>query len=279
MSSRRTMILIAAVAIGLLAAFFLYNYVSGVEDRANADAERVRVLVVRQDIPKGTPGETVIQESYIAEDKIPKEFLPATAIQDVDQIAGKVSFNDFSANQILVEGMFVDPAISQVGFSARLEADEVAVSLPIAGFNAVSGLLVPGDEVDIFVRTEVEGEEDEGGGSGADLTPTPARLVYHEAQVLAIGTSTALQPGETPAVEGEEAVAPSGDITFVLPVEAAQLLASIPPETIHLVLTGADYTAKPVPELDPGDFDTFPGETNASSRFGQLTPYGQNGRQ
>jgi pilus assembly protein CpaB len=269
------MILIAAVAIGLLAAFFLFNYIKTVEDRANADAERVPVLVVREDIPKGTPGETVIQQAFVAEDKIPKEFLPATAIRDVDQIAGKVSFNDFSANQILVDGMFVDPAISQVGVSQRLEADEVAVSVPISGANAVSGLLVPGDEVDILVRTAIEA----GQGAGSEgVTAQPSRLLYHEAMILAIGSATPLQAGEAPDPEAPAAV-PTGDITFVLPVDAAQLLASVPAETIQLALTGPDYSAKAIPAIEPGDFETFPGETESSSRFGQLTPYGPDGKQ
>ena len=57
MSSRRTLILIASIAIGAVAAFALFNYVSGIEDDAYSNAERVDVYVVRQTIPKGYPGE------------------------------------------------------------------------------------------------------------------------------------------------------------------------------------------------------------------------------
>ena len=38
MSSRRTMILIGAIAVGVLAAFMIFNYVGGVEDQANEGA-------------------------------------------------------------------------------------------------------------------------------------------------------------------------------------------------------------------------------------------------
>jgi hypothetical protein len=48
------MILIAAIAVGCIAAFVVLRYVGGVEDRVNQDAERVPVLVVRADIPPGT---------------------------------------------------------------------------------------------------------------------------------------------------------------------------------------------------------------------------------
>ena len=39
-SSRRTLILIAALVVGALAAVALFNYVGGVEDRASEDAAR-----------------------------------------------------------------------------------------------------------------------------------------------------------------------------------------------------------------------------------------------
>ncbi len=39
--SRRTMILIAAVLLGAVAAFALFTYVGGIEDEANDNAERV----------------------------------------------------------------------------------------------------------------------------------------------------------------------------------------------------------------------------------------------
>ena len=62
------MILIAAIAVGCIAAFVVLNYVSGVEDQANQDAERVPVLVVRADIPQGVPGEQAVAERLIVED-------------------------------------------------------------------------------------------------------------------------------------------------------------------------------------------------------------------
>ena len=60
MSSRRTLILIVAVAIGAVAAFALFNYIGGIEDRANENAERVDVYVISADVPKGTPAEQAI---------------------------------------------------------------------------------------------------------------------------------------------------------------------------------------------------------------------------
>ena len=83
MSSRRTLILIAAIAIGALAAFAIFNYVGGIEDRANENARRVEVIRVARDIPRGLTGREAIDQGYLELDaEIAAEFLPATAVQD-----------------------------------------------------------------------------------------------------------------------------------------------------------------------------------------------------
>ena len=46
MSSRRTLILIAAIVVGALAAFAIFNYVGGLEDKAYENAQRVPVIRV-----------------------------------------------------------------------------------------------------------------------------------------------------------------------------------------------------------------------------------------
>lgn len=270
------MILIAAIAVGCIAAFVVLNYVSGVEDRANEGAERVPVLVVRADIPQGVPGEQAMQEGLIVEDEIAREFLPATRITDPDQISGKVSLNNLAANQVLVDGMFVDPATSSIGFGQRLEENHVAYTISVDGANAVAGLLVPGDLVDIFA-TAPEGEATEG---SVDTFGDGARLLYHQVRILAIGTQAALQPGEQTAVADPAAVAPeaSGLITLDLPVDAAQLIASVG-GGLSLALTGPDYQAQPIPRIELDEVEVYPGETDARTRFGTLTPYGPDGPQ
>ena len=77
------MILIAAIAVGAIAAFALFNYVQGIEDRANDQAERVPVYKVAQDIPKGLPGEQATAEGYIVRSEIPREFDPANSTDPV----------------------------------------------------------------------------------------------------------------------------------------------------------------------------------------------------
>lgn len=265
------MILIAAIAVGALAAFMIFNYVGGVEDKANEGAERVDVYVVRKDIPKGLPGEQARDEGYIVQDKIHREFLPASAVQSLDQIDGQVALNNLAANQVLVAGMFVDPAQAQIGFSARIPESMVAITVSVDQVRGVAGLLVPGDKVDLLVAEQ--GEEGE---------PTTSRYAYHGVEILAIGQTATPQPGEditAAGAEGEAAgaaaeptVESSGLITFIVPVEAAQVIAALDPASIYLTLVGPDYDPEPVPALEITPADTLPGEDGS-----QLTPYGPDG--
>jgi pilus assembly protein CpaB len=265
------MILIAAIAVGALAAFMIFNYVGGVEDQANQGAERVDVYVVRKDIPKGLPGEQARDEGYIVQDKIPREFLPASAVRSLDQIDGRVALNNLAANQVLVDGMFVDPAQAQVGFSARIPDSMVAVTVSVDQVRGVAGLLVPGDKVDLLVAQQ--GEEGE---------PTTSRYAYHGVEILAIGQTATPQPGENITAAGadgattETTAAPaaesSGLITFIVPVDAAQVIAALDPSSLYLTLVGPDYQPEPVPALEISPDDPLPGEDGS-----QLTPYGPEG--
>lgn len=272
------MILIAAIAVGALAAFMIFNYVGGVEDKANEGAERVDVFVVRKDIPKGLPGEQARDEGYIVQDKIPREFLPASAIQSLDQIDGRVALNNLAANQVLVDGMFVDPAQAQIGFSARIPESQVAVTVSIDEVRGVAGLLVPGDKVDLFVTAQNENEETDDGVPNRAIS----RIVYHSVEILAIGQTATPQPGENITAAGAEgettdttaaaAAGNSGLITFLVPVEAAQLLTALDPGEVYLALVGPDYEPEPLPALELGPETVLPGETG-----GELTPYGPDG--
>lgn len=268
MSSRRTLILIAAIAVGAIAAFALYSWVQGIEDRANEDAERIQVYKVAQDTPKGTPGEQAVADGLVEQSEIPREFLPANYTRDLSTIEGKVALNDLSANQVLVEGMFVDPASALITFGERLQEGEVAITINVDEVRGVAGLLVPGDEVNILINQSAVEAPVEG-----ELPPVytqPARYLYQQVPIIAIGRSAVPQPGETvdPATQTG-----GGTITFAVPTEAAQRIASVDPGSIYLSLVPPDYEPVPLPPL-PSPEDTLPAEDGAI-----LTPFGPTGRE
>lgn len=285
------MILIAAVAVGALAAFALYQYVGGVEDRANEDARLVEVLVVKENIPRGLTGEEARAQGLIVKDEINNKFKPATAVTDLTTITTKVAVADLAAGQVLVKDMFADPVESQITASRRVPTGNVAITVSLDQVRAVAGLLVPGDFVNILVAPEndfCEDEDTEGLApppidpeTGLPITATfckPNRYLYQEVQILFIDQSPIPLPGEQTSTGAttDDGTAPApvsaGMITFSVPPVAAQTIASVA-GNLYLTLLPTDYTPVPIPPLDPF-VPVLPGED-----ANQLTPYGPNGYQ
>ncbi len=282
MSSRRTLILIAAALVGAIAAYALFTYVGGIEDEANDNAERVEVFKIVEDIPKGTFGDEAIRLGLIEQDVIAQEYRPATAITNASQIDGLVSISDLAANQVVVSNQFVDQASSLSTFSSLLQNNEVAVTVSIDQVRGVAGLLVPGDFVNLLVTAgavdaaapEGEGADPAAPAAGAGVFAQPARTLFQKVQILAIGQTRKLEPGETAAVNPDGTPAGgggSGLITFVVPFEAARQIASVEGASFYMTLVAKDYQPTALPPLDTGA--GLPGETDA-----QLTPYGPAGR-
>jgi pilus assembly protein CpaB len=280
-SSRRTLILIAAIVIGALAAYAVVTYVGGIEDRANENAERVPVVRIREDIPRGTLGTDAVEFDLVETSEIAQEFFPATAISPdaLDTILAKAAVADLARGQVLVEGMFVDPIDSQITAARRIADDNVAITISVDNIRGVAGLIVPGDFVNVMIV-----QDNCGGGTGEEGEAAPqgttlllcrtARVMYQEVQVLFIDQSPIPLPGEqTGTAEGETAptAVNTGLVTFQVPPGAAQLFASVPQDGFYLTLLPQTYVPAAIPEIDP-NVTLLPGEDPAL-----LTPYGPDG--
>jgi pilus assembly protein CpaB len=273
-SPRRTVIIIVAILIAAVAAVANVLYLNGVQDRANGHAKLLKVFVVAQDIPKGTTGETAISQGLVKSGSIPERFRPATALSDINNVRGKVALTALAAGQVVVDGQFVEPKAAEVTFSQRIPAGQVAISVSFGSVQAVGNLLVPGDKVDMIVtpqaQTTATGSSDTstaaaktiGANNGnLSLNAGTAVFLYQNVNILAIGSATAPQAGETQSVTNPG----GGLITFALPPAAAQriILASTG-GSIYLALVPPDNQPTPIPNITPENF--FNGIT--------LTPYG-----
>jgi Flp pilus assembly protein CpaB len=301
-SSRRTLILVAAIAIGAIASFMVWQVVGGIEEKAYDDAERVQVFVVRNEVVKGTFGEEARTQKTVVEDEIPKKFYPPNAIRSLTDIEGKQAINNLAANQIVTTDMFADPAVVKSSFADRLDkindTQQVAMTVSVDPIHGVAGLLQPGDYVNILVTDVCEnpdgtkgtaGAEDTGDGADAAATDPDEeycskpilfrkqnRILYQKVQILAIGKTPVPQAGEVAAASADGAapvtvpLSDTGMITLIVPVEAAQYISSVS-ERLYLTLVGDDYV--PDPSMGPIDpTRPLPGEDPS-----KITPYGNKG--
>ncbi|KAA0234461.1 MAG: hypothetical protein JJLCMIEE_02622 [Acidimicrobiales bacterium] len=250
MSSRRTLILIGAIAVGAVAAFLIFRYISGIEDRALGDNELEMVVVVEGgDVEAGVSADEAIQQERLVVGERRRVDIPSGAIRSLDELSGQVAAVNLPEGTIVSSALFVDE--NQLGVSRARSLDEgnVAVSVSVDQVRGVANLLQPGDLVDIMVKLEVsETATPAGDGDVAAPTPTPADIgtfdqpavyLYRKVEVFAVGQSLGTT---TVDEEGNEVQTPgSGLITFQVPPEAAQVIASAPSGSLYLTLVPDDY--------------------------------------
>ncbi len=274
--------LIAAIAIGLIAAWLLRGYVKDKELEANPNP--VDVWVITADVKRGEP--FVAAKAVIKRQTIPVKFRPATYVEDLKALEGKVASTNLAANQVLVKDMFVNSELAATGLRDRLGEGMVAIAVPIEGVKAVGGLLQPGDEVNILVTGGGGGDGSPAGsttGGAIDPKSTPytkaARYLYQQVRILSIGTSVRPQPGEavaaTSASNASSVAQSGGSIVFEVPADAAQILASLDPGNFYLTLIPRSWNLTALPSLSAADLKNgavLPGEDP-----NKLTPYGPKG--
>ena len=253
MGNRRVLILVIAVALAGLTAFLTFHYANSADERAFKDAQLVSVFLVKKDIPKGFPGEKALDEGYIARDSIPRKFFPAKGITNAQSLRGQVALAPLSAGVPVVEGSFVEPRLAQESFAQRLDKGMQAVTLAVSDVQGVARLVVPGDHVNLMLTTDKQGAPAAGGGD------KETQFVLQNVKVLAVGSSTALQPGEA-AVQaqnlqaGQAKTVDSGLMTFSVPgVDAERVVQASEVGSIHLTLVPPDYTPAPVPPVNDGN--------------------------
>lgn len=274
MSSRRTLILIAAILIGVVAAFGLYQYVQKVEEDAKPNP--VEVYVITADIERGT-GFADAQAS-ITKKTIPAEFRPANYVTTLDELANKVAVTNLAANQVLVQNMFVSADVATTGLVDRLEEGMVAVALPIDGVRGVGGLLQPGDLVNVLVTAGSSGEAAAAPGGAVDPVASPfsktARYMYQKVRILTVGDQVRPVAGEAIEESDGTETGETGVIVFEVPPAVAQRLIALDPADIYLTLVSDTWQPTPLAPIDQAELD---GAQLAGEDPNRLTPYGPNG--
>lgn len=251
-----------AALVALVSAVGLMQYVGGAEERAEASAQPVQVLVAAGDLADRTPFADAWTAGEIVWSEVMRANLPATAVLDPATLEGTVADGRLRAGQMVVVGSFVDPAtLEEAGpptFADTLPKGSVAVSFDAGGAQAVSDLISPGDRVNLLVRVPNAAElglPDSGG---------PAVVhVFQDLQVIAIGAAT------RPAPDAAEPVPNPGAGSYTVAVarrDAARLLFLTREYEVLLALVGPG--TEPAPEEPVAAPDALPGTLTADDALG-----------
>ncbi|PIE71402.1 MAG: Flp pilus assembly protein CpaB [Deltaproteobacteria bacterium] len=171
----RKAVLISLVC-ALVAMVMVVSYVSQKERRILRMASPVKVVLAARDIPEGTR----LDRSWLKVAKIPKKFVQPGTSGDVEDWLGKTVVIPVLKDTQVMEPMF--SSSRQGRFSVKVPPDQRAFSVAVSEVSAVSGLIGPGDFVDVMVTVE-EGDIVNGQAVSRDIK---TRTILQNALVLAV---------------------------------------------------------------------------------------------
>lgn len=253
------MLLGFALVVGVIAALaanrFLAARIDAIEARSRG--AMVEVVVARFDLPKGQE----IGPDNVALRAIPRDYAHSNAMtsDSFGRAAGRKLAYNVKAGEMLLSSLLETPRPPT--FSARVSAGRRAMTVEVDEINSISGLLEPGDVIDLIAGLERKGKK---------LTVP----LLQGLQVMATGQRVADDPvtGErrqyatvTLNVTPSQATAliaarAGGKITALLRNPADTLGASTDALDLDALLGNPDNDAAGVPVLYGGSSVKFPPE-------------------
>jgi Flp pilus assembly protein CpaB len=147
MSSRAWAIALGIGAI-VLAAILLVVYLDRYRARVGGENAPTPVLVAKQLIPKGTPGNIVASQSMYAPTTIPRKEVEVGAIADPSYLAGRAASADIFPGQQFTATDFA--ASDTLSVDSQITGDERAISVSLDNVRGSLSQIQIGDSVDVY---------------------------------------------------------------------------------------------------------------------------------
>lgn len=240
--NRSVVVLGLACAAGLAAAWSARQYILNHVERLEADSRMpvVTRVVAAHDLPAGTR----LAPEHLASRQFPADLAPSDSVDTTHHghLAGMVLRSSLRAGDLVlpVHGRPVE----HTAFSSHLRDGRRAVTMPVDAINSVSGLLQPGDLIDLYVSFDYQRRR---------ITAPLLQGVL----VLATGTQT-MAPGESSGASAQ------GFSTVTLdtsPEDAVKLVAARQSGTITAVLRHPEDD-RPTRKAVRGDLASLIGVAN-----------------
>jgi pilus assembly protein CpaB len=151
--NRSMLLLAAALSLGGLSAFGVKRYIEGqvadIEARGKSN-KTVKVVVPKEDLAKGSP----INEQTVAVREVPAEWAHSNAVtpDQFDRVENVKLAHPAARGETIVWSMLEGQRAPS--FSARLAAGRRAITVPVDEVNSISGMLQPGDRIDLMVSAK-----------------------------------------------------------------------------------------------------------------------------
>lgn len=153
-TTRRGSLLVGAAA-AVLAGLILFVYLHSYRNSLNSTAAPASVLVAKNLIQKGTPGDIIGTSDQFQVASVPKGQLQVGALSDPAALSGRVAVADIYPGQQLTETSFAYAAPGTL--QTKITGTDRAIALSIDAEHGMIGQISAGDHVDIFMGFALQG--------------------------------------------------------------------------------------------------------------------------
>jgi pilus assembly protein CpaB len=176
---RRTLLLISSILVAAVGTALVAIYVRGADERAEANAQVVSVLVASRGIASGRSLQAELDASSFTTQNVLAREKTTDVIADASQLAeladqGLVTLAPIAAGQVIQRGLFGKSAAAAT--DTALAAGQMRMAVQLADPNRSAGFLVANAHVAVFVTI----------GTG---TTQKTGLVIDDVQVLSVGAA------------------------------------------------------------------------------------------
>jgi Flp pilus assembly protein CpaB len=153
LSTRGGTIAVGGLA-ALMACVVLLFYLSSYRSSVNESGEMVTVLVAKNLIEKGTPGDVVGLQELFQTNEAPKSQLRDGVVTDPSTLRGRVAVVDIYPGQQLTTADFSTARTNALG--TKIAGSQRAISIPLDSAHGMIGQVEAGDRVDVIAGFNVE---------------------------------------------------------------------------------------------------------------------------
>jgi pilus assembly protein CpaB len=141
--------LLVGIAAAVIAGIILIVYLHSYRNSVNSSAAPATVLVAKNLIQKGTPGDIIGSSDQFQVASVPKGQLQIGALTDPAALAGRVAVTDIYPGQQLTAGYFAYTAPDAL--QNKITGSDRAIAVSIDSEHGMVGQIAAGDHIDIFV--------------------------------------------------------------------------------------------------------------------------------
>ena len=240
--NRRWIGVVASIALAVVGAFLLVNYVQGADERALEGEETVEVLVVSESVERGTAAEEL--EGSVEVVLVPAKLQTPGSVGDLSALNGTYSAVDLVPGEQILSTRFVSAQDLVALNDFPLPEGLLEVTISLSPERALGGALRPGDSVAViasfapFTITEEESDDvvteatvNEDGTitetvvepetTAVDIsTPASTHLIIHQATVTNVQVERVPTPlDQENAEQSGLGLSPTGNLLVSLAME------------------------------------------------------------